>query len=167
MEKPTDDKKGDGSSVYSSGLLAKVDHWKQRAFEAEKLALEAHHCFSAAIFEGIFDAIEGTGSEKLMDIWLRRLTNIAGALERFHDSYEEAANGQGEAQSCYAPEIPFKHDTGMVYSLRQNGWRKGEPQMENDVWINIQSRTITREQRDAIASVIVDALNAAFPSDNA
>lgn len=79
------------------------------------------------------------------------------------------ANAKGDSQSpppCYAPEVPFAHETGMIYSLRQNGWRKGQPQMENDVWINIQSRTISQEQRDAIAQVIVDALNDAFPSHN-
>lgn len=63
----------------------------------------------------------------------------------------------------YCPEVPFAHDGAMIFSLRQNGFRKGIPQMENDVWINIQSRTISQEQRDEIAKVIVDALNERFP----
>lgn len=69
-------------------------------------------------------------------------------------------------KTTYKPETPFQIAGGMIYSLRQDGWEGESPRMVNDVWINIQSLYISQEQRDEIAVVIADALNAAFPAQN-
>jgi hypothetical protein len=66
----------------------------------------------------------------------------------------------------YMLETPFVHDTGLIYTLRHRGWRKGKPEMENDVWISINGRTITEKQRNQIAQVITKALNENFPHRN-
>lgn len=66
----------------------------------------------------------------------------------------------------YTPETPFRktNDSGLVYCLVQDGWRKGEPVMINEVWVSIDTRNLSDETRRAVADVIVGALNEAFPS---
>jgi len=59
----------------------------------------------------------------------------------------------------YKPETRFQIDDNCVYNLKHKGWWKGEPEMVNDVAINITARHIPEEDRKQIAKIICDALN--------
>lgn len=58
----------------------------------------------------------------------------------------------------YKPQTEFytTEDGGMVYSLKQDGWYHGKPQMINDVWIPINAPA---KHRAEIAKAIMESLN--------
>lgn len=58
----------------------------------------------------------------------------------------------------YKGETPFKvtEDCSLVYNLKQQGWKKGNPVMVNDISIQINA---PKEIREEIASIIRLALN--------
>ena len=64
----------------------------------------------------------------------------------------------------YQPETPFQTMDSLVYNLRVNGWKRGDPQICNDVCVNVQlwgryDPLLLRE----ITGLIKDALNARYP----
>lgn len=61
--------------------------------------------------------------------------------------------------SGYIPETPFLCDGNLVYNLRQTAWKKGEPEMSNDIAVTIQARHLPAEIQTEIADVICTALN--------
>lgn len=65
----------------------------------------------------------------------------------------------------YVPETPFQAtgDATMIYTLRQEGWRKGEPVMVNDVAISFN---LIRDDalRHEIVNQMVVFLNARYPT---
>ena len=95
MKTENEHKETPGASVVdSSALFSELVHFKQRAFAAEKLCIETHECFDAAEYEGIIEAIDEGDNERIRDVWTRRMTNIRGALARFHDEYEYSENDE-------------------------------------------------------------------------
>ena len=50
----------------------------------------------------------------------------------------------------------------MVYSLRQVGWRKGQPVMTNDIAVTIDAQHLPEDVRRAIARTIQLTLNANY-----
>lgn len=76
--------------------------------------------------------------------------------------------------SKYKPETEFKVDKtsrgmgGIVYNLRQDGYRNGEPNMVNDVMIQITGHNLDPLQIKELEDIIVDALNEKYtePSVN-
>lgn len=62
---------------------------------------------------------------------------------------------------AYEPQTQFymTDDGSMVYSLKQDGWNKGEPRMVNDVWIGVNA---PQQHRKAIARVIMRELNGRY-----
>lgn len=61
----------------------------------------------------------------------------------------------------YIPETSWQSTEDMVYTLKQGGWAKGEPQMVNDVWITVHA---PEEHKEEIAREIAHMLNERFPS---
>lgn len=59
----------------------------------------------------------------------------------------------------YEPESSFVCDGNLVYNLRQVGWRKGEPEMANDVAVTIQAHHLSPEIQADIANTICAELN--------
>lgn len=54
----------------------------------------------------------------------------------------------------------------MVYSLRQVGWRKGQPVMTNDIAVTIDAQHLPEDVRRAIARTIQLTLNTAFSAND-
>ena len=65
----------------------------------------------------------------------------------------------------YNSETEFqiaKRDSGsgtLIYNLRQDGYRKGKPNMVNDVTIQINGHNLSLDQYDELEQVIITALN--------
>jgi hypothetical protein len=61
----------------------------------------------------------------------------------------------------YEPTTPFymTDDGSLVYNLKQDGWRQGEPRMVNDVWIAVNAPL---EHHVQIARTIMRELNGQF-----
>ncbi len=66
----------------------------------------------------------------------------------------------------FVPETPFRITDDLVYCLRTvpGAYKKGVPLQQNDVSLSIGG-TRGSGTRHAIARVVCDALNAAFPVD--
>jgi hypothetical protein len=64
----------------------------------------------------------------------------------------------------YQSETEFKvtEDKRMVYSLRQDGWRKGQPIMVNDIAVTIEAHHLPADVQAAIARTIQLTLNANY-----
>ena len=64
----------------------------------------------------------------------------------------------------YKSETLFStsEDGRMVYSLRQVGWRKGQPVMTNDIAVTIDAQHLPEDVRRAIARTIQLTLNANY-----
>lgn len=67
----------------------------------------------------------------------------------------------------YQPETGFSitEDSRLVYNLRQDGWRKGQPVMVNDIAVGIEARHLPAETQAAVARLIHAALNSGFGPD--
>lgn len=61
--------------------------------------------------------------------------------------------------SKYKPETKWTSDGNLVYNLHQDGWKKGEPIMVNDVAIQIQATHLSDDEQAKIAGIIKTALN--------
>lgn len=66
-----------------------------------------------------------------------------------------AGGGVPEGWYCSAGE----HHT-LLYTLRQDGWRKGKPVMVNDVTIRIENANGSQTPIEQIVRLIMDAVNA-------
>lgn len=64
----------------------------------------------------------------------------------------------------YKTETEFhtSDDNRLVYSLRQDGYKKGRPVMVNDIAVSIEARHLPAETQAAIAKLIKDTLNTNF-----
>jgi hypothetical protein len=59
----------------------------------------------------------------------------------------------------YVSETSFVCDGSIVYNLRQTGWRKGKPEMSNDIAVYIQGNHLPESLVKDIAETICTALN--------
>lgn len=66
----------------------------------------------------------------------------------------------------YTANYPFQASGNFIYNLRQDGWKKGEPNLVNDVAVQINAHHLSEEQRAKITEVITNALNEAFPVED-
>lgn len=62
----------------------------------------------------------------------------------------------------YKPETKWEIDENLVYNLRQEGYYKSKPLMVNGVVINITAIHTDKEDKELIAKIICDALNAYY-----
>jgi|WetSurMetagenome_2_1015567.scaffolds.fasta_scaffold63160_4 hypothetical protein len=59
----------------------------------------------------------------------------------------------------YVPETPFVCADSIIYNLRQNGWRKGKPEMSSDIAVYIHGNHLPKDLVREIAETICTALN--------
>lgn len=52
----------------------------------------------------------------------------------------------------------------LLYTLRQNGWRKGEPVMVNDLMIQVEAAPGSESDPEPIIATILAALNGPLPA---
>lgn len=51
----------------------------------------------------------------------------------------------------------------MLYTLRQDGWRKGQPVMVNDVMVTVQKANASESDIEPVAATVLSALTRAAP----
>ena len=61
----------------------------------------------------------------------------------------------------YIPETEFNisEDKRLIYNLRHEGFRKGQPSMVNDIAVTIEARHLPAATQAEIARIIAVALN--------
>ena len=64
----------------------------------------------------------------------------------------------------YKPETAWQitEDGSLVYNLRQRGWKRGKPAMENDVSFVVNA---PKEMRVEFAKLIRDSFNVNYPAN--
>jgi len=62
----------------------------------------------------------------------------------------------------YTPETEWLRDGDLIYTLKQDGWRKGDPVMQNDVMIRVEGRKVPPAQLYEIIESVRKHLNKEF-----